>query len=158
CGGGGPWRGRAGRWPRRSPRGPGVINPLRFESPAKFGPPLRYLSQACPGSGTANSLDRAGSSSWRYAMNALSAVRLQSSSWIETPSARPAPASEPPWYSGITRYQWLVLLLASLGWVFDIYEGQVFVASMNEAMPELLPAGATAGQIAFYNNLAFGAF
>jgi hypothetical protein len=35
------------------------------------------------------------------------------------------------WYSGITGYQWLVLAIASLGWIFDVFEGQVFVASMN---------------------------
>ncbi len=43
-----------------------------------------------------------------------------------------------PWYQGITRYQWLVLLIASLGWIFDIFEGQIFIASMNEAMPSLI--------------------
>lgn len=43
-----------------------------------------------------------------------------------------------PWYSGITRYQWMVLVVASLGWVFDIFEGQIFVASMRDAMPDLL--------------------
>jgi MFS family permease len=63
-----------------------------------------------------------------------------------------------PWYAGVTRYQWLVLILASLGWVFDVFEGQIFVASMNEAMPALLPAGTGVGEVAFYNNLAFGAF
>jgi MFS family permease len=69
-----------------------------------------------------------------------------------------------PWYAGITQYQWLVLLIASLGWVFDIFEGQIFVASMNEAMPSLTsraegesPA-AYAGRIAYYNNIAFAAF
>ena len=25
------------------------------------------------------------------------------------------------WYAGISRYQWLVLLIASLGWVFDVF-------------------------------------
>ncbi len=25
------------------------------------------------------------------------------------------------WYDGVTRYQWLVLLIASAGWVFDVY-------------------------------------
>src|SRR5438445_5782113 len=44
------------------------------------------------------------------------------------------------WYEGVTRYQWLVLVIASLGWVFDIFEGQIFVASMNEAMPALAAA------------------
>ena len=62
------------------------------------------------------------------------------------------------WYHGITRYQWLVLLIASLGWVFDVFEGQIFVASMNEAMPSLVPAETTEGQISQYNNIALGAF
>ena len=39
------------------------------------------------------------------------------------------------WYKGITRYQWVVLIIASLGWVFDVFEGQIFVTSMNEAIP-----------------------
>lgn len=62
------------------------------------------------------------------------------------------------WYEGITRYQWLVLLIASLGWIFDVFEGQIFVASMNEAMPSLVPAETDAGTISLYNNVAFGAF
>lgn len=69
--------------------------------------------------------------------------------------------SEPataPWYSGITRYQWLVLTIASLGWIFDVFEGQIFVASMNEALPSLLPPGTTATAKQFYNNIALGAF
>ena len=62
------------------------------------------------------------------------------------------------WYAGISRYQWFVLLIASLGWVFDAFEGQIFVASMNEAMPSLVPAETPAGRIAFYNNIALGGF
>ena len=77
------------------------------------------------------------------------------------PDAATAPQA---WYSGITKYQWLVLVIASLGWIFDVFEGQIFVASMNEAMRELLPADATAdetrlaGRLSYYNNIAFGAF
>ncbi len=69
------------------------------------------------------------------------------------------------WYSGISNYQWLVLAVASLGWAFDAFEGQIFVASMNEAMPELLPPaieGLSAverqGRIAYYNNITFACF
>jgi MFS family permease len=62
------------------------------------------------------------------------------------------------WYDGITAYQWLVLVIASLGWIFDVFEGQVFVSSMNEAMPSLLPPETTGGEIALYNNIAMGAF
>jgi MFS family permease len=63
-----------------------------------------------------------------------------------------------PWYRGVTRYQWLVLLIASLGWVFDVFEGQLFVASMPEAMPELLGEQATVQDVAYYNNISLGAF
>src|SRR5919106_3890386 len=77
------------------------------------------------------------------------------------PSAERAPiATEQasPWYQGITRYQWLVLVVASLGWVFDVFEGQIFVAAMTEAMPSLVPSGTSQGQISLYNNIALGAF
>ncbi|MBW3538688.1 MAG: MFS transporter [Planctomycetes bacterium] len=70
-----------------------------------------------------------------------------------------------PWYAEVTRYQWIVLAIASLGWVFDVFEGQIFVASMNEAMPSLLPEDVRQlpvedhkGWIAYYNNITFGAF
>ncbi|MFG0240266.1 MAG: MFS transporter, partial [Gimesia chilikensis] len=83
---------------------------------------------------------------------------------------------EEKWYHGISRYQWLVLIIASLGWVFDVFEGQIFVASMNEAMPSLIrveplseeelqdPQKVEAhdkevsGRKALYNNIALGAF
>jgi MFS family permease len=74
--------------------------------------------------------------------------------------APPPPAA--PWYAGVSRYQWLVLIIASLGWVFDVFEGQIFVASMNEAMPALVPTDLSPeqrpGTIAFYNNVALAAF
>lgn len=74
------------------------------------------------------------------------------------PALQLEPESSGPWYEGITRYQWLVLLVASLGWVFDVFEGQIFVASMAEAMPSLVPGGTSDGRIALYNNIALGAF
>jgi MFS family permease len=63
-----------------------------------------------------------------------------------------------PWYAGVTRYQWLVLIVASLGWIFDVFEGQIFVASMNEAIPSLLPAGTLPEDRRFYDNITLGAF
>ena len=82
-----------------------------------------------------------------------------------TENTDPNAGTNRPWYHGVTRYQWTVLIIASLGWVFDVFEGQIFVASMNEAMPSLLPVDvrelddkARAGRIAFYNNIALGAF
>jgi MFS family permease len=62
------------------------------------------------------------------------------------------------WYQGITTYQWLVLLIASLGWVFDVFEGQVFVASMDELAKDLLGESTTEGERAYYNNISLGLF
>ncbi|HEY1378897.1 MAG TPA: MFS transporter [Gemmataceae bacterium] len=62
------------------------------------------------------------------------------------------------WYSGITRYQWLVLAIASLGWVFDVFEGQIFVAGQTKVLTELLPPGTAEGDIMSYGNLIHGFF
>lgn len=43
-----------------------------------------------------------------------------------------------PWYAGVTRYQWLVLTVASLGWVFDAFEGQLYNITRGDMLPELL--------------------
>jgi MFS family permease len=42
------------------------------------------------------------------------------------------------WYSGVTRYQWLVLIVASLGWVFDAFEGQLYNITRGDMLPDLL--------------------
>lgn len=71
---------------------------------------------------------------------------------------READRPELRWYEGITAYQWTVLVIASLGWVFDVFEGQIFVASMNEAIPSLVPPSTPQSQKDFYNDVALGAF
>ena len=43
-----------------------------------------------------------------------------------------------PWYTGVTRYQWLVLTVASLGWIFDAFEGQIYNITRSDMLPELL--------------------
>jgi len=42
------------------------------------------------------------------------------------------------WYSSVTRYQWLVLTIASLGWVFDTFEGQLFNLTRGAMLSDLL--------------------
>jgi len=42
------------------------------------------------------------------------------------------------WYSGIGRYQWLVLIIASAGWVFDVYESQIFNLTRADLLKDLL--------------------
>lgn len=61
------------------------------------------------------------------------------------------------WWSGITRYQWMVLALASLGWIFDVFEGQIYVSTATEALPDLLP-GAGKEVVAYYDKVILAAF
>ncbi|MBI3866345.1 MAG: MFS transporter [Planctomycetia bacterium] len=42
------------------------------------------------------------------------------------------------WYRGITRQQWLVLAVASAGWVFDVYEGQIFNITGRQLLADVL--------------------
>jgi len=62
------------------------------------------------------------------------------------------------WYHGITRYQWLVLFIASAGWAFDVFEGQIFVVTMRDAMPSLLGVGKEHELVSKWNDWAFGSF
>lgn len=56
----------------------------------------------------------------------------------ESPTNSPAPPPEARWYAGVTRYQWLVLAIASAGWVFDTFEGQIFNLTRGDLLNELL--------------------
>ena len=42
----------------------------------------------------------------------------------------PATANKDAWWKGVSRFQWIVLLVASLGWIIDTFEGQIFVTAM----------------------------
>src|SRR3954453_23848155 len=50
----------------------------------------------------------------------------------------PADADTGPWYSGLTRYHWFVLIVAALGWLFDTMDQQLFNLARVPAMRELL--------------------
>lgn len=43
-----------------------------------------------------------------------------------------------PWYSEVTPYQWLVLAIASAGWAFDAFEGQLFNITRGQLLADLL--------------------
>jgi MFS family permease len=50
-------------------------------------------------------------------------------------------AGEPrmKWYAEVTRYQWLVLAIASAGWAFDAMEGQIYNVTRDAMLREILP-------------------
>ena len=62
------------------------------------------------------------------------------------------------WHAGITRYQWFVLVVSSLGWMFDTMDQQLFNLARRPAIVELLGARpgdpATAGAVAEYAGYA----
>jgi MFS family permease len=67
---------------------------------------------------------------------------MSESATPDNPTAEPG-ENRTPWYHGVTRYQWLVLAIASAGWIFDVFEGQLFVIYKTPAMAEVLDVDRT---------------
>ena len=63
-----------------------------------------------------------------------------------------------PWYRGMTGYHWWVLIVASLGWLFDTMDQRIFVLARGPALEELLPPATSASQITWYSGLATAVF
>ena len=48
------------------------------------------------------------------------------------------PEQQLPWYRGLTRYQWWVLIVATMGWMFDTMDQQFFNLGRGVAMKQVL--------------------
>jgi MFS family permease len=59
------------------------------------------------------------------------------------------------WVREVTRYQWLVLLVAWLGWVFDAMDGTIYAMVQKPVITELLGPGASGADIGFYSSAVF---
>lgn len=69
--------------------------------------------------------------------------------------------SSTPWYQGVTGYQWLVLFVAWLGWVFDAMDATIYAIVLHPALYELLQSQAgvvTTEQIGWYGGIIFSIF
>jgi len=65
------------------------------------------------------------------------------------------------WHHGVTRYQWLVLFVAWLGWVFDAMDATIYALVLHPALHELLPKTgvvATSEAIGWYGGIIFSIF
>ena len=62
------------------------------------------------------------------------------------------------WYAGVTWYQWLVLIIACLGWVFDVFEGQVFAVFKTPAMADVLGVAKDHADVKMCSSIAFAVF
>src|SRR5437588_7825615 len=53
------------------------------------------------------------------------------------PATPPTPA-DGPWWRTLNRYQWFVLIVATLGWLFDTMDQQLFNIARTPAMRALV--------------------
>lgn len=68
-----------------------------------------------------------------------------------------AQAAKRSWMSEVSRYQWLVLAVAWLGWVFDSMDGTLYSLVQKPSMTELMGPGASEATISFYSSAVFSA-
>ena len=73
-----------------------------------------------------------------------------------TPSRR-CPESRSPWRE-LSGYQYLVLVAAWLGWVFDSMDATIYTLVMTPALKELLGAQGTTQNIGWYGGIIFSVF
>ena len=59
-----------------------------------------------------------------------------------------------PWYRGLTKYHWFVLLVCWCGWLFDTMAQQLFTLSRTPAIASLLESGASKEIIKYYGGIA----
>jgi len=65
------------------------------------------------------------------------------------------------WSQGVSRYQWLVLFVAWLGWVFDSMDATIYALVLHPALEDLLhvsQAGASTETIGWYGGIIFSVF
>lgn len=63
-----------------------------------------------------------------------------------------------PWYREVTRYQWLVLAIASAGWIFDTFEGQLFNITRSQMLSQLLREENTPAAVSWWGDLFLATF
>src|SRR5262245_50836072 len=62
------------------------------------------------------------------------------------------------WYKDLTRYHWFVVIVASVGWMFDTMDQQLFNLARKPAIAELLGATASAGDKDYQAGLSTAIF
>ncbi len=64
-------------------------------------------------------------------------------------------ASSGPWWRDLTPYHWFVFGMASLAWMFDCLDQQLFILARGAAMKSLLPPGWDANEYGGYATSIF---
>lgn len=77
---------------------------------------------------------------------------------LADPAHAEPPDDRSPWWAGVTRYQWLVLAVASAGWVFDVYEGQIFNITSGPLLADVLDTTPDSAAVKLWRERLFGVF
>ncbi len=90
---------------------------------------------------------------------------------LNAPQANPTPKTDTssttestsneaglPWYRGLSKYQWYVLLAASLGWLFDTMDQQFFALARTPALLDLTGFESGGEEIKRYGGYATAIF
>src|SRR5688572_30342467 len=64
-------------------------------------------------------------------------------------------ADSAPWWKHLNRYHWFVFAMASMAWMFDCLDQQLFILARNFAMESLLPPGMNVGKYGTYATAIF---
>ncbi len=75
----------------------------------------------------------------------------------DDPVIPPSPTNQ-PWWKELNRYHWFVLIVASLGWLFDTMDQQLFVLARTPALTSLLGEGVSEETIKDYSGYATSIF
>ena len=67
-------------------------------------------------------------------------------------------AADRTWYSDVTRYQWLVLVIASAGWMFDAFEGQVFNITRGQMLADLMGSESSTERVRMWGDTFLAIF
>src|SRR4051812_49792223 len=62
------------------------------------------------------------------------------------------------WYRNVSAYQWLILVIASAGWIFDVYEGQIFNITRTQLLTNVLHLPANDPLIQRYGDISLAWF
>ena len=81
---------------------------------------------------------------------------MNSNQYSTSPSEKTG-SSTSPWRQ-LTGYQWLVLFVAWLGWIFDSMDATIYALVMAPALKELLGPQGSAENIGWYGGIIFSVF
>src|ERR1044071_6282338 len=62
------------------------------------------------------------------------------------------------WYKDLTRYHWFVVIIASVGWMFDTMDQQLFNLARKPALADLMAGKATAADVDYQAGVSTAVF